>query len=216
MGRTIPRWQAPIARPHAVRQQRPSTQKGVQRDPEQVTPHALSAIRSHPHGISKPTKNLLRGQPVRTPDARWSAPPCPLHPPLVREASTPDAWLRPPHNEGTRTVPLITRLGRCLTGRRQLPLYWHDGPWRAWRASATTLDQSLQGPRRARAVRERGSMVEGAAGMHYAHTGRDACWSKRGKRGRGGAYLCTDRDHWLRQLCFTYRTERNELCRIRW
>lgn len=48
-------------------------------------------------------------------------PPYPIYPPLAREASTPDAWLRPPHREGTRTVPLITMLGRWLTGRRQIP-----------------------------------------------------------------------------------------------
>jgi hypothetical protein len=48
-------------------------------------------------------------------------PPYPIYPPLAREASTPDAWLRPPPREGTRPVPLITMLGRWLTGRRPLP-----------------------------------------------------------------------------------------------
>jgi hypothetical protein len=58
--------------------------------------------------------------------------------------------------------------------------------------------------------------LEVAAGMHCVHAIRGACLVSRGKHGRGEVHSCTDRGRWPRQLFFTYRTERKELCRIRW
>jgi hypothetical protein len=84
------------------------------------------------------------------------------------------------------------------------PCYGY-GPRRACRSSRATSYPSVGGTRRARAVRERDRLVAGAAGLHSAHTGREACWITRGNRGRGEAHQCMDRGQRPRYLFLTYR-----------
>jgi hypothetical protein len=83
--------------------------------------------------------------------------------------------------------------------------YYSYGPRRACRSSRATSYPSLGGTRRARAVRERDRLVEGAAGLHYAPTGREACWINRGHRRRGDAHQGTARGQRPRYLFLTYR-----------